>query len=58
MIGMGMSRSVVDAMLEMESGFNAGKIRPTQERNEGNTTPTTLEEFAKTVFANAYRAAA
>ena len=58
MIGMGMSRSVVEAMLEMERGFNAGKIRSTQGRNAENTTPTTLEEFAKTVFANAYRAVA
>jgi len=58
MEGIGMSRSAVEAMLEMQRGFNAGTIRPTQERNAENTTPTTLEEFAKTVFANAYRAAA
>jgi uncharacterized protein YbjT (DUF2867 family) len=58
MLGMGMSRSVVDAMLEMERAFNAGSIRPTQERNPENTTPTTLGEFARTMFANAYRAAA
>jgi uncharacterized protein YbjT (DUF2867 family) len=58
MIGMGMSRSVVEAMLEMERGFNTGRIHPTQERNAENTTPTTLEEFANTVFAGAYKAAA
>ena len=58
MLGMGMSRSVVEAMLEMERAFNAGSIRPTQGRNAENTTPTTLAEFASTVFANAYRAAA
>jgi uncharacterized protein YbjT (DUF2867 family) len=58
MLGMGMSRSVVEAMLEMERGFNAGTIRPTQERNSQSTTPTTLEEFANTVFARAYKAAA
>lgn len=58
MLGMGMSRSVVDAMLEMERAFNAGSIRPTQARDAESTTPTTLEEFAGTVFANAYRAAA
>ena len=58
MSGMGMSDSVVEALLEMHRGFNAGIIRPTQERNASNTTPTTLEEFAQTVFARSYRAAA
>ena len=58
MAGMGLSESVIDAFLEMERGFNAGKIRPTEERGSGNTTPTTLEEFVKTVYAPAYRAAA
>jgi uncharacterized protein YbjT (DUF2867 family) len=58
MSGMGMSDSVVEALLEMQRGFNAGRIRPTQERNASNTTPTTLEEFAQTVFARSYRAAA
>ncbi len=58
MLGMGMSRSVAETLLEMQRAFNAGKIRPTQERNAENTTPTTMEEFAGTVFANAYRTAA
>lgn len=58
MSGMGMSDSVVEALLEMQRGFNAGRIRPTQERNASNTSPTTLEEFAQTVFARSYRAAA
>ncbi|MCL5965641.1 MAG: NmrA family NAD(P)-binding protein [Deltaproteobacteria bacterium] len=58
MTGMGMSRSAVDAMIEMERGFNAGKVRPTRERAPENTTPTTLEEFARTAFAPAYQAAA
>jgi uncharacterized protein YbjT (DUF2867 family) len=58
MSGMGMSDSAVEALLEMYRGFNAGRIRPTQERNPSNTTPTTLEEFAGTVFAHSYRAAA
>jgi hypothetical protein len=57
MSGMGMSDSAIDALLEMQRGFNAGRIRPTQERNVSNTTPTTLEEFAETVFAQSYRAA-
>jgi len=58
MTGMGMSGNAVEAMLEMQRGFNAGKIRPTRERNAESTTPSTLEEFAETVFARAYRAAA
>jgi hypothetical protein len=53
-----MSDSLIEAMLEMQRGFNAGRIRPTRERNASNTTPTNLEEFAQTVFARSYRAAA
>lgn len=58
MIGMGLSQSAVDAMLEMERGFNAGSILPTQKRTPENTTKTTLEEFARTVFAPAFGAEA
>jgi uncharacterized protein YbjT (DUF2867 family) len=58
MSGMGMSDNVVEGLLEMQRGFNAGRIRPTQERNASNTTPTALGEFAQTVFARSYRAAA
>jgi len=56
--GAGMSGSVIEAMLEMQRGFNAGIVRPTRERSMGNTTPTTLESFAKSVYAHAYRVAA
>lgn len=56
--GAGMSGSVVDAMLEMQRGFNAGIVRPTRERSVESTTPTTLERFSKSVFAQALRAAA
>jgi uncharacterized protein YbjT (DUF2867 family) len=58
MAAMGMSRSVIEALIEMQRGFSAGKIHPTQARNMENTTATTLEEFAHAVFARAYRAAA
>lgn len=57
MIGMGMSSGAVEAMLEMERGFNAGAIVPTQGRSPENTTKTPLEEFAQAVFAPAYRSA-
>lgn len=58
MAGTGMSDSTVAAMLEMYRGFNAGRIHASRERNEENTTPTSLEEFSVSVFAPAYRAAA
>ena len=54
----GMSGSVVEGMLEMQRGFNAGIVRPTRERSVENTTPTTLESFSRSFFAHAYRAAA
>jgi len=56
--GAGMSASVVEAMLEMQRGFNAGIIRPTRERSVESTTSTTLERFTKSVFARAYQVAA
>jgi uncharacterized protein YbjT (DUF2867 family) len=56
--GAGMSESVIEAMLEMQRGFNAGIVRPTRARSAGSTTPTTLEGFSKTAFAHAYRPAA
>lgn len=58
MVGAGMSGSAVEAMLEMERGFNEGRIRPTRERDAESTTPTTLEDFASSVFTRAYQAAA
>ena len=58
MAGAGMSGSVLDSMLEMQRGFNAGIIRPTRDRSAESTTPTTLERFSKSSFAHAYRAAA
>ncbi len=58
MAGAGMSGSMIDALLEMQRGFNAGVVRPTRERNAENTTPTTLESFSRSTFAHAYRSAA
>ncbi len=58
MTAAGMADSPVEAMLEMCRALNAGTMRPTQARSAENTTRTTLEEFARTVFAGAYRAAA
>jgi uncharacterized protein YbjT (DUF2867 family) len=56
LLGAGFSASAADALLEMYAAFNVGRIQGTVRRNASNTTPTTLEEFAREVFAPAYRA--
>jgi NAD(P)-dependent dehydrogenase (short-subunit alcohol dehydrogenase family) len=58
MAATGMSWCVIEAMMEMQRGFTAGTIRPTQARSVGNSTLKSVEEFARTLFARAYRAAA
>jgi len=55
LIGMGISGAVADGFMEMAHGFGSGHLRPRQARTARTTTPTTLEEFASTVFAPAYR---
>lgn len=54
----GFSESAADAYIEMEKAFNDGLVKRTSERNAGNATPTTLEEFARDTFAPAYKGAA
>jgi len=54
MMGAGMSASVAGLMTEMERGFNEGRIKALEQRSPSNFTPTTIEEFARTVFAPAY----
>lgn len=54
MMGMGISADVAALFNEMNRGFNEGTVKPTQERTAHTSTPTTLEEFAKTTFAKAY----
>ena len=53
-----MSDSAVSAMLEMYRSVSEGGIRAPRDRNAESTTPTGLEEFARSVFAPAYRAMA
>ena len=54
MVGAGLSQSMAESFVEMTKGFNEGTLgKP--ERNASNTTPTTIEEFAKE-FARAYQA--
>jgi uncharacterized protein YbjT (DUF2867 family) len=57
MLAMGISASVARGFIEMYRSFNEGVIRPTEKRSASNTTPTSIEEFAKG-FAQAYAAQA
>jgi uncharacterized protein YbjT (DUF2867 family) len=56
LLGAGFSASVADAYVEMYTAINEGRIQSTMSRTKSNTTPTTLEEFAREVFAPAYQA--
>jgi uncharacterized protein YbjT (DUF2867 family) len=54
MIGMGLSQSVADELVELNDATSSGLIRP-QGRTAESTTPTTIEEFAP-MFAAAFKA--
>ena len=51
---MGLPAKTAALMSEMNEAANDGLLAPQEPRSEKNTTPTTLEEFAKQVFAPAY----
>lgn len=53
MLGSGLSASVADAFVEMSDGINSGVFN-TEARNVASTTPTTIEEFATTLFRAVY----
>lgn len=55
-IGMGVPREMAGLYTEMTRGFNEGLVKPTQQRSPQTTTPTTIEQFAREVFAPAFRA--
>jgi uncharacterized protein YbjT (DUF2867 family) len=55
LVGMGISGIAADSILEMIHGFCSGHLGSRQPRSARSTTPTTLEEFARTVFAPAFR---
>ncbi len=55
---MGVPAKTAALMSEMNDAFNDGLANPLEVRSEKNTTPTTLETFAKEVFAPAYNAKA
>jgi uncharacterized protein YbjT (DUF2867 family) len=52
---MGMSANVADLILEMSAALNSGHMKPLEERNEQNTTPTSFESFVEQEFVPAYR---
>jgi uncharacterized protein YbjT (DUF2867 family) len=53
MVGMGLSIDMARSFSELYRAFNDGILKPTEPRSESNTTPTSIEEFAK-VFAMRY----
>jgi len=55
---MGMSGKTAAMMTEMNEAANDGLLDPLETRSPSNTTPTSIETFAKEVFAPAFRAKA
>lgn len=53
MVGMGMSQSVADAMIELQRSINEQKGIVAADRTPAKTTPTSIEEFAP-IFASIY----
>lgn len=53
LVGMGISPSVAGAFVEMAEGFNS-RLVTGEPRSADNTTPTTMEEFAGTVFKTVF----
>lgn len=56
MVQMGLSPDAARLLIEMNRSINEGIIQRTQPRNEQSTTPTSIEEFTKTIFAPLYSA--
>ncbi len=56
LLGAGFSASLSELFAEMCRGINTGLIKG-EPRSKANTTPTTFDEFAKIVFAPAFKAA-
>lgn len=57
MVQGGLSESVADGYIVMSEGINTGVLN-TEIRTAESTTPTTIEEFATTIFAHVYNAGA
>lgn len=57
LIGAGMSENWANGILEISEAMGNGTIAATFKRNKANTTTTSIEEFARTTFLDAYRKA-
>ena len=57
MMGAGLSENRAGLYTEMTRGLNEEKLMVHETRTAAGTRPTTLEEFAQTVFAPAFRGA-
>lgn len=55
MAAMGLSSDIIDNIIEMYEGADAGLVAPREPRSPQNTTPTTLEQFVAEVFLPAYQ---
>ncbi len=55
LLEMGLSNTAADVLLQTWVAVNDGPGNPPYVRNAANTTPTTLEEFARDVFVPAYQ---
>jgi len=55
---MGIPGKTAALMSEMNDAANDRRLKPLEERSEKNTTPTTIEDWAREVFAPAYNAKA
>lgn len=53
-LGAGLSPSFINAVTETARTFNEGIVWARETRSAGNTTTTTLEQFAEEVFRKAY----
>lgn len=52
---MGMSRALATSLTEMCESLNNGYMHPLETRTSHNSTPTSYEEFVRTVFVPAYK---
>lgn len=57
MLDEGLTTGYADAMIELSRHMNDSPVQGTEARSKVNTTPTTLEHFAKVVFCPAYEQA-
>jgi uncharacterized protein YbjT (DUF2867 family) len=55
LVGMGMSSSMADSLLEMSESLNNGYMVALEARSPANTTPTTLEQFVAEEFVPRFK---